>query len=524
MKKIFYFLAGVIACYNCSGQSAGTLDSTFNGDGIFTHDFGFHANLNDVTLQPDQKIICTGVALTPAFSSVVKVVRLKIDGTPDSTFATNGVYSLFLGNETHAYESYVQDDGKIIVAGITYDTNYIADWMLLRLDSSGVLDPTFGTGGITTVDFFGRDDIAQAVTVQADGKILVSGTCNDTVNFYNNPTIVRFTADGIIDSTFATNGIISVAGIHIDNELTSISVQQDGKIVAGGHFSKFFTGAMDFDVLVIRVDSTGVLDSTFGLNGVVKTSINGGIDDSFGLETDQDGNIFVAGFTTLPVTLFFDMILLKYDSTGTLDPTFGNGGIVTFNNADEDVAYDLKIQPDNKIIVGGASGGSMLGPRDFAIWRYLPNGTPDSTFGYTGFVTTAVLPNFQDCNAIALQADGKVVAAGRANNGSQNDIAVVRYLNDLSTVVYEPDEKSRLRIYPNPVFQNQSVTLIFENPLKPDARIEVYTLTGVKIFQSAVSRARSDFKIDFSAWEAGTYFVRLFDGNETLVRQLVKIE
>jgi len=418
------------------------------------------------------------VALTASFAGELKVIRLLTDGTPDSAFGTNSVFSILIGNETYGYESFVQPDGKIIVAGITYDANYYADWLLLRLDSTGVIDSSFGTNGITMVDFYTRDDLAQAVTLQADGKIVVSGTITDTVNYYNNPTIVRFTADGIIDSTFGVNGVATIPAIDIDNELTIIAVQADGKIVAAGHYSKVFTGSMDFDILVIRVDANGVPDATFGTNGVVKTSINGGIDDSFGMELDAAQNIIVAGFTTLPVTLTLDMVLVKYDSSGTPDPNFGTAGIVTFNNSDEDVAYDLKIQPDNKIVVGGSSGLSFTGPRDIAIWRYLTDGTPDNTFGANGFVTTAIGPDFQDANSIVLQADGKIVAAGRANNGSQNDIAVVRYLNDLSSAVEEMMSNGMFSVFPNPVSQNGTITLNYKLKSAGHMQIEFYNLMG----------------------------------------------
>ena len=527
MKKALLFILGAVTWMNCSGQLNGSLDSTFSGNGFYSYDFGFHDNLNDVTLQPDQKVICTGVAISQGFSGVhLKVMRLHTDGTPDSTFATNGVFSLLLGVETYGYESYVQADGKIIVAGITYDTNYVADWLLLRLNNEGILDQSFGTNGITTLDFYGQDDIAQAMTVQADGKILVSGTHKDIGNYYNNPTIVRFTSNGFVDSTFGINGGFSMAGLHIDNELTSIAVQQDGKIVAGGHYSKLFTGSSDFDVLVIRLDTAGSLDVSFGLNGVVKTSVNGGIDDSFGLEIDTSGNIYVAGFTTLPFTLYYDMILIKYNSNGIPDPAFGTGGIVTFNNANEDVAYDLKIQPDQKIVVGGSSGLSFLGPRDLALWRYLPNGTPDNTFGTNGFITITMAPTFQDCNSLALQADGKIVGAGRLNNGSQNDVVVARFLNSISTTVNQLDHTAVIRLYPNPALQNQVVTLLTEKPVQQDAHIEMYTVTGEKLVMNNALIPSGTYGVQFSTpagISSGIYFILLHNGNE-VTRQALVVE
>src|SRR5215217_3635190 len=95
-------------------QIPGTLDSTFNSTGIFSYDFGFHDNLNDVMVQPDQKIVCTGVALSTSYTGELKVVRLNKDGSFDNTFATDGVFTYVITNETYAYESYLQSDGKIV--------------------------------------------------------------------------------------------------------------------------------------------------------------------------------------------------------------------------------------------------------------------------------------------------------------------------------------------------------------------------------------------------------------------------
>lgn len=521
MQKILLLLICSSAYINSYAQNAGVLDSTFNTNGIYTHDFGFHDNLNDITVQPNQKIICTGVALTPAFAAELKVLRLKTDGTPDSSFATNGVYSMLIGNETYGYESYVQPDGKIIVAGLTYDANYNGDWLLLRLDSTGVLDSAFGTNGMTFVDFFTRDDIAQAVTMQPDGKILVSGTYTDTINYFNNPVIGRFNANGSIDTAFGINGFVAVAGIDIDNELTSIAMQKNGKIVAAGHYSKVFTGAMDFDVFVMCVDSNGILDASFGVNGVVKTSVNGGIDDAFGMETDNDGNIFVAGFTTLPVTLYLDMILLKYDSTGTLDSNFGTSGIVTFNNADEDVAYDLKIQSDNKIVVAGSSGIGFFGPRSATVWRYLPNGTPDNTFGINGFVTTDIYPTFQDYNAVALQADGKIICAGRTNNGTQNDIATVRYINDLTTSITEMNTQLQIKLFPNPARPGETVTVQLENNFSSIIKIQLTELTGKEILTQQIAAGKKHFTYQLpKSLSPGIYFITIFDGKSVHVEKV----
>lgn len=521
MKKIYTLLCCMLFGLTVQSQTAGTLDSTFNTNGKYTFDFGFQDNLNDVTLQHDEKIVCTGVALTPAFAGVLKVIRLNTDGTPDTDFGANGVFSFLVGQESYGYESYVRTDGKIMVVGITYDANYNADWLLLRLNSNGTLDSTFGNNGVTIFDFFGRDDLAQAITLQPNNKIIVTGTATDTINFYNQPVIARFNENGTIDSSFGTNGIVTFPATAIDNEVTSVSIQQDGKIVAAGHYENTFTGSSDFDIMVLRVDSNGVPDATFGANGFVKTPINDGIDDSFGMDIDTDGNIVVAGFTTLPFTLTLDMVLLKYDHTGTLDPNFGTGGIVTFNNADEDVATDLKIQPDNKIVVGGSSGLPFLGPRDFAVWRYLPNGTADATFGSNGFVTTTVLPNFQDCNAIVLQNDGKIVAAGRANNANNNDIAVVRYLTNVATAINEVNVDEALSAFPNPVAAGDFISI--NSPTTAVTQIMLYDISGKEILaqhNSVIDKNNFQLQIPPSI-NTGVYFLIVQTNNKILRSKIV---
>jgi uncharacterized delta-60 repeat protein len=493
--KIFYslWLLFLLNIGLALGQPSGTLDSSFNQTGIFMYDFGFHDNINDIKVQPNQKIIITGVEITPAFAGILKVMRLNTDGTLDPSFATNGIYSMPLGNESYGYRSVVTQEGKIIVAGITYDATYQADWLLFRLDSTGVLDSSFGNNGITIVDFFNRDDLACGMALQPDGKIVVAGSFTDTVNFYNNPCIMRFTSDGMIDSTYGSNGYTFIPGVDIDNRFYNVAVKPNGKIVACGHYSKVFTGAQDFDVLVFCTDSVGNNDPMFGVNGAVIQSINGGIDDVFGLDYDADGNIFVAGYTTLPVTLDKDIILVKYDSIGVPVSSFGSSGIVSFNHDEFDVAMEVKIQPDSKILVGGSSGLSFFGARNFAILRYLNNGNPDPTFGNNGFVSTAILPDFQDCNALTLQDDGKIVAAGKTYNGVNNDMAVVRYHNDIGTFIHQNNTQAfGMTLFPNPVIKGGVINLLSTFNTGEKINIALFNVMGEKIFEYQLPESGND--------------------------------
>ena len=529
-KQLLTILAiSFLILKSASAQSPGDLDDTFSSIGIYTYDFGFHDNLSDVKIQPnDQKIVCTGTALSPGFTGELKVLRFNTDGTPDSSFGTNGVFSFLITSETYGFDSYIRQDGKIIVSGYAAITFGYYDILLLQLNSNGTLDSTFGTNGSTVSSFSPRDDYAQSMTQQADGKIIVSGTITDTINYFPVPTILRYTENGFIDTTFGTNGMVQIPATAGDNELTSVSVQSDGKIVAAGHYSNPLAGFNDFDILLMRVDTNGVLDSTFGNAGVVLTSINGGVDDCFGMEIDDSGNIFAAGFTTLPDSgNTLDMVLLKYNSAGVLDTTFGSAGIVKFNNSDEDVAYDLKIQPDHKIVVGGTSGLSFFGPRPAALWRYMPDGTPDNTFGTNGFVTTYIDSFYQDINSIALQEDGKIVAVAKFSNGSQNDLAVLRYLTDISISVNEINMDDEMFVSPNPISRGSLLNIHFTGNNSSKSRVEMFDVMGNKVamFNPGIQNAGENiFQINIpESLNSGLYFLIVSDNN-ILTKQKIIVQ
>lgn len=522
-NKIIYLLVVLLFFVKtATAQTAGTLDPTFSDDGKYTLNFGFTDNLNDVKIQDDQKILLTGVALNDSYTGVLKVIRLLPNGSLDTSFGINGVFSFLTTTETYGFESYPLSNGKIIVAGLAAETFGYYDILLLRINPDGTLDTSFGTNGSTVANFSIRDDFAYAMTVQNDGKIVVAGTITDTLNYYNNPSIVRFRADGMLDTTFGNNGVVTVSGVDIDNELTSIVVQNDGKIVAAGHYSDVFDGSMDFDVLLIRVDANGTLDATFGNNGVVKTAINGGIDDSFGIALDNNQNIFVAGFTTLPFTLTLDMVLLKYTPNGNLDPNFGTAGIVTFNNGDQDVGADVKVQPDNKIVVGGTSGFGGQGPRDFAVWRYLPNGTPDNTFGTNGFASAPIGIDFQDANGMALQADGKIVLAGKSSNGTNIDMAVVRYLGDIANAIDNTSTNNTLSITPNIVSPGCLVTVSISPKYATNVQLNLVNMLGETIFTT--TGTSNDNNIAFtlpSSLKSGIYLLTIGDGKTQKTQKIV---
>jgi len=236
--------------------------------------------------------------------------------------------------------------------------------------ADGSLDPTFGNAGFVTTDIGGNDDLGMAVEVQTDGRIIVAGVSANTDGTDRDFGLARYNPDGSPDTTFAMDGNVTTSfGDH--GELASaIAVQADGKIIVAGHAN---TGT-DVDFALARHNPDGSLDITFGVDGRVSTPIGNSDDHGTDAALQPDGKIIVAGGSNTE-NIVFDFTVACYNSDGSLDETFGIGGRVRTDFANSfDVGHAIIVQPDGKAIVAGYSHtpGSSTGG-DFALARY--NGT-----------------------------------------------------------------------------------------------------------------------------------------------------
>jgi uncharacterized delta-60 repeat protein len=317
--------------------------------------------------------------------------------------------------------------------------------------AGGDLDPTFGTGGQVMTDFNRSTDIAFAVALQPDGKYVVVGTTY-TNNDYSGEdfAIARYNTDGTLDTTFGVNGKVTTDFPNLAAVASSVVVQPDGKIlVAGGAFPTFtFLG----DFKLVRYNPDGSLDTSFGSGGIVTTSFPGQGSYAFALVLQSDGKIIAAGTDFVNFSnednSNTDFALERYNPDGTPDTTFGNGGQVTtdFDGFNDDV-FSILVQPDGKLVaVGSAKNPATF--YDFAAVRYLANGTIDTTFGVAGKVRTDFgHADFDQARSAALQPDGKIVAAGTTifNNGLSEPFAVARY-NTNGTLDTTFDSDGKLQI------------------------------------------------------------------------------
>ena len=504
-------------------QQDGDLDLTFADNGKFIHDFGFQDNLTKVRVQPwDQKIVAVGSALSQAFAGQLLVVRLLPDGTPDTGFDGDGFLTITTYTESYAYDLFFQDDEKIVIAGAAADPSYQFSTLLMRLNADGSLDTSFDTDGFATPELSTADDFAYAVAPLADGRILIAGKAlND--QFMNAPVIARFNADGSLDTSFGTNGQTALPVTQNDNTFSSIGLLPDGRIIASGHLDQGLTtdGQFNFDVLLARFTVEGQLDNGFGTDGIVTAPVSANyVEKALGQAIGADGNILVCGYTT-QLDFSFDAILMEFDVDGATVNGFGTNGITVFDQAVQDVAYGIALQDDGKILITGTSGGFFFDDRDQLLARYLADGTTDNTFSTDGFVLTTILEAFDEANALTLQADGKIIVAGKGSNGTNNDVSILRHENDLSTFIGSTLAAPDLLIWPSPAAAGASVYVAGRSAI---ASVQVIDATGRTVVQPAVQRASSRMDLPLPGSMAnGIYTVRIngTDGQVRSARLLV---
>jgi uncharacterized delta-60 repeat protein len=477
MKKVHILIMALLFAWtmNLNAQNApGDLDLTFNGTGKVILDNGFLDLYQDVKMMSDGRIVAVGTTYDATYASDIQVACFLDNGTPDPGFGTNGIFRYHLGYETGGYACHPLGDGSLLVAGISMDSFGGFEMILLKLNDEGVLDSTFGTNGIARYDYGPGEDIAYAMTVQQDGKIILAGTVKN--NLYQLvPALVRFNADGTLDTTFGVNGLAIIPVTQEDNEFAAVRVQPDGKIVAAGHISN---GLSWFSLLVARFDAAGVPDPSFGATGVVNMNLNNVDDEFFDLRIAPNGDIVATGFTTTQTDLNYHLLVTRFNSTGALVPGFGNNGMVVWGETSYNVGYAMDILPDGNIVIAGSSGEKAPADADWGIWKLKDDGTFDQTFGNGGVVTTDGGGQFDEALGISFQNDGRLVAAGKFRINDNIDFGVARYQNTLTVSVPEKQEQALFLVTPNPAKRGDLVQLDMQLTEKQSITVDLMNLAG----------------------------------------------
>lgn len=457
---------------------SGALDLTFNGTGYVVSPVNDLDVGQKILVQDDQKVLLIGMSFDSIYTARAYVYRYMPDGTPDMDFGTSGVFSFELDNEADIYSAVLTVDGKILLAGTTTDYQSYR-LLLIQLNTDGTLDDSFGTGGVavqsvstSTVDAV---DIATDVTLDAEQNILVSGSSSDT-NSVSRPIVARFTPTGVLDTTFGVDGVATIPVMAVGgNSFQGVVVQPDGKIVASGYFGN---SELWYVMLLVRFDTDGILDPTFGDAGIVKFNYGSVDDEGEDLVLMPDGSILVCGITVTQ-TYNYSALLAKFTPTGDLDSTFGTAGTVKEDLGMFDFASNISLMSDGTIIIAGSSGVGPPNGFDMAVWKYLADGSRDVTFGTNGVAQHQVDSYYTMINAMEVQADGKILVGGQARTETnQNYFFTARLENDLASAIVERAALVGTTTFPNPTSAGTAVTVQIQGPIQHDARIDLYSADG----------------------------------------------
>ena len=392
----------------------GTIDNSFGTNGIVKTDLGNSYDTgNSLVIQKNGKIVLAGSANNGA-SYDVAVTRYNNDGSLDNTFGDRGKVNTNLGTGTNGNSAAIQSNGKIVVAG-SYNSGANSDFLVLRYDTTGQSDNTFGQGGISITDFGSPNDYGNAVAIQSDGRIIVAGSSG--IDF----AVARYNTDGSPDNTFATGGKATADFGNSDDIGSSVIVQKDGKIVVAGSSSN----GINYDFAMVRFNSDGTIDDAFGSNGKVKTEIQNSEDFESSILIQPDNKIILVGYSSI-MGGNYNLSLVRYNSNGSIDNSFGTDGkVITDLGTAYGYSNSAVLQPDGRIdVTWNLYNGKNT---DFVIVRYNNNGSLDKTFGSNG-IASVDFNNSNDLgSAIALQSDGKIIAAGSSDNGFSSDFALLRY-------------------------------------------------------------------------------------------------
>lgn len=396
----------------------GSLDTTFaGGTGVYS---GAHSTdggtLYDLMVMPDGKIVGSGDAFDNGgihfFAN-----RLLADGTIDASFDMDGEKLTNLcncsGDYSRARAVGRQVNGKIITAGPRENQNQTHAAVVRHRDTGALDGPFFGDGTGKIIQDLGGTEEAWDLAITPDDRIVVVGVMN------GNPLAMRFTAEGALDTTFAApNGYATVAYPGV---IRAITLDAEDRLVVAGSLTALGT----VDAAVARFLPDGTADASFGgLGGATLLDVAGGADEAIGVALLADGRVVAAGHTGAPMSR--DLVAWRLGPDGAPDPTFGMEGRVVIPLDGDDVASDLQLLPDGRImIVANTAGGASPGP---VIVRLRPDGAPDPTYGDMGVVRPYIGLNGH-LNAMELLPDGKLLVAGDIEDGYPPRGVVARLWN-----------------------------------------------------------------------------------------------
>ncbi|WP_051957633.1 T9SS type A sorting domain-containing protein [Altibacter lentus] len=523
LLMVLFWLGAILQGY---GQQ-GALDPTFGEDGIAYNDTpGYNWINNAMTLQNDGKIIVGGGGSGAQFG----ITRYNTDGTLDETFSDDGMASVFIANvESYVNAVAVGPNGKIAATGRHYHLNPDGSKQTMfataRLNPDGSIDTSFGDDGVIINNLSNSHHLSTSIAIQNDNKVLVGGGSQNSNNI-SVVTILRFTNEGNLDSSFDNDGIVKTQVGTSGSGAYDILLQPDGKILV----ASISNNGNNIDFALLRYLPNGSLDTSFGTNGIVTTNFGANSNERVeDLALQPDGKIIAAGTTDNGTSGTNDFAVVRYLPNGNIDTNFGDNGVLIADVAGNrnDRLNAVALNSDGKIVISGMTYADEVGLYRNAMIRLLSNGQIDLAAGANGRVISDLKTDwyFNDSN-MEIQSDQKIVVAGDYRNENNETFQIViRYLPELvlGTIDFSISKAATL-IYPNPIASE--TTLEYTLSQAETISITLYDVSGklIRTFLSSEEKEAGDHKqtLNFDGIATGNYVLKLSNGSGQFSLQILK--
>lgn len=341
------------------------------------------------------------------------LIKFKSNGTIDGTFGGGlGFVTTSVGTQARGYSIAAQNDNKILLGGCAFIPGNQEDFVIARFLTDGSLDLSWGGTGLVTNDYLGRQDELLSLQLQGDGKIVATGYVGTPGAVKEHLAVIRFNVDGTLDSTFAGTGI-AVFNLSGNSRGTSLAIQSDGKIVVGGYVK---VGSLHNGV-VTRINSDGSLDNSFSTGGLFTIDL-GSNEKINSIKVTNSGRIIFAGSVT---NANQDLLIGRLNASGILDTSFASSGLFILDlQSDDDDAKTLSVNGDESLYIGGTS---LSLDSDAFILKLLSNGSIDSSFSSSGLLIKDIKED-DSISALEISPDGGLIMSGTSvfNGASHSDL------------------------------------------------------------------------------------------------------
>ena len=453
--------------------SAGQLDPTFGKGGIVTDNT--LPSASTLAVQSDGKVVEAS-----QFFGHISLARFNADGSPDKSFGYFGRLTSDVGGVTKVADLALQPDGKIVIAGTVNGSSANVDFLVTRYNANGSLDTTFNHTGVVTTDF-GFNDEAVALTLAANGQIVVAGNAVRNGSGPTSLALARYNSDGTLDTTFGVQGKFLGSTGSLSYNVDDVAVGPNNKVVTVGSLSGHQGGFF-------------FIQSTDGTTFSAPPNFSLPPGEYNAVSFQSDGKIIAAGYGRFSPSGVTQAVLVRYNTDGTVDTTFGNGGETVRALGSNLSPVDMLLQPDGKIIVSGSFDAAT--PQHTSLVRYQTNGTPDPTFGTKGSVV-----GDQPAVLIAEGPGNTIVATG----GPASQLTLARYTGDGTVVI----SGAAIR---GTVYNDANGNGLRDGGEAPVAGRQVYLdLNGISVFANGdpVSTTDANGAYAFTNLAPKNYLVRL---------------